>query len=136
MNKNKTLQHLAEFIAIQSVSTDKKRYSQILKAADYLEERLKRLQFTVYRLQRAELPPLLIAYLQVDPKAKTIGIYGHYDVQPEDPVKEWESDPFKLTIKNGKLYGRGVADNKGHVIQNLTAIEALIKEAKLRHNIV
>ncbi len=53
-----------------------------------------------------------------------LGIYGHYDVQPVDPIDEWDSDPFKLTVSNGRIYARGVADTKGHVVARLCAIEA------------
>ncbi|MDO9027471.1 MAG: M20/M25/M40 family metallo-hydrolase, partial [Candidatus Roizmanbacteria bacterium] len=58
---------------------------------------------------------------------KTIGVYAHYDVQPEDPVEKWDSLPFKLTLKNGKLFGRGVADDKGHIIQIIEAIRKLTR---------
>ncbi len=57
---------------------------------------------------------------------KTLLIYNHYDVQPPDPLELWESDPFKLVERNGKLYGRGVADNKGNIAARIAALEALL----------
>ncbi|HEX7542733.1 MAG TPA: M20/M25/M40 family metallo-hydrolase, partial [Patescibacteria group bacterium] len=81
-------------------------------------------------------PPLIIAKKIISQNTKTIGVYAHYDVQPEDPVAQWESPPFKLTLRNKKFFGRGVADDKGHIIQTLVAINQLINTKKLTNNIV
>lgn len=130
MNKQQILQLLDNFISIQSVSTDSRRSGEIKKAVDFLKNYLKQMGFAVRLIQKDNSPPLMLGthYLSndrgKDGKRKTIGIYGHYDVQPEDPVKEWTSPPFKLTIRDGKMYGRGIADNKGHIIQNLAAIDS------------
>ncbi len=135
MDKNLILKTLEEFVSIQSVSTQKERFSEILKAAQFLKNKLESLGFQVQFIQEKESPPLVLAYKFIGSK-RTIGIYGHYDVQPEDPVDEWKSSPFKLILKNGKIYGRGVADNKGHIIQNIFAIEELIKRNELKNNVV
>lgn len=125
MNKN-TPELFSEFISIQSVSTDPSRFSEILKAVEFLKKEIKALGFEVKTYQKNSCPPLIIAKPAfAKPSArqsKTIAIYAHYDVQPEDPVEKWDSPPFKLTVRNGKLFGRGVADDKGHIIQVLTAI--------------
>lgn len=136
MYKRQILKTLSNFIAIQSVSTDSTRFGEIKKAVTFLTEKLENIGFTVKSIGREKAPPLIVAHRDVAGAKKTIGIYGHYDVQPEDPVNEWKTSPFTLTQKDGLLLGRGVADNKGHVIQNLTAIESLIKENKLSNNIV
>jgi len=136
VDRKKTLDNLEEFIKIQSVSTDPSRFVEILKAIHFLQERLIQLGFNTYVMENNDAPPLVIGEKLVNPKAKTIGIYGHYDVQPEEPVDEWQTPPFVMSLKNGKIYGRGVADNKGHVIQNLAAVENLIKTNKLENNIV
>lgn len=136
MNKNAVLETLSDFIAIQSVSTDPNRREEIVKAADFLKRKLEKLGFQVKLIKKDFFPPLLVAYKLQDPKAKTLGIYGHYDVQPEDPTSEWKTPPFKLSSKNGKLYGRGVADNKGHIIQNLTALTILASSGSLNNNIM
>jgi len=138
--KIKVIRLLSDFVAIQSVSTDKSRHSDILKAVKFLEKEIKDLGFEVKTYQKDGCPPLIIAkyYLMNDRSQdkKTIGVYAHYDVQPEDPVGEWDSPPFQLTSKNGKLFGRGVADDKGHVIQTLVTINQLIDTKKLKNNIV
>ena len=131
-----TNQLFSEFISIQSVSADPSRYDQILNAVEFLEKEIKSLGFKVNIYQKNSCPPLIVAKKIVSSNTKTIGVYAHYDVQPEDPVEKWGSPPFKLTSKNGKMFGRGVADDKGHIIQTLIAIKKLIETEKLRNNIV
>lgn len=136
MNKNKTLKLLSDFVSIQSVSADPKRRKEITKAVDLLTGELRKMKFEVRVIKKNNAPPLLYAIRHSKKAGKTIGIYAHYDVQPEDPEKEWKTPPFTLTVQNGKIYGRGVADDKGHVIQNISAIGELITANKLTHNVV
>ena len=127
MDKKFTLKLLSDFIAIQSVSADSKRYGEILKAVDFITRELQKMKFDVKVLKKAKAPPLIIGMFRGSKARKTIGIYAHYDIQPEDPIDEWKSPPFNLTLKNGKMYGRGVADDKGHLVQNLEAVKKLIE---------
>lgn len=136
MNKEEIIGLFSDFIEIQSVSTDPKRQDQMVKAVDFLSNILEDLGFDIKVFQKSDAPPLLIAQYTLSTSAKTIGIYGHYDVQPEDPINEWSTKPFKLTLKNGKFYGRGTSDDKGHVIQNLVALKQLIKNKEMRNNII
>ena len=131
----KILKFLSDFISFQSISGQKDRFEEILKTANFLKNKFLSLGFKVKFIQKQNFPPLILAYKFVG-NQKTIGIYGHYDVQPEDPINEWKTPPFKLTLKNGKIYGRGVSDNKGHITQNIFAIEELIRENKLKNNII
>jgi len=134
--QNQTIKLLSDFVSIQSVSTNKSKHKEISKAVEFLKKEIKFLGFEINTYQNNNCPPLIIAKKFVSPSSKTIGIYAHYDVQPEDPTDLWDSPPFKLTFKNGKLYGRGVADDKGHIIQILVAINQLINKKKLTNNIV
>ncbi|MFA9288315.1 MAG: M20/M25/M40 family metallo-hydrolase [Weeksellaceae bacterium] len=136
MDKTKILKELTDFIAIESVSADPARRDEMQTAISFLTKKLESLDFTVKTVVKGEGHPLLIAERKVEGAKKTIGIYGHYDVQPEDPVAEWKSKPFVLTERGDKLYGRGVADDKGHVMQNIAAIEQLIQSDSLTNNIV
>ncbi len=142
MRKVEILRLLSDFISIQSVSADSKRRGEILKAVDFLTKQLRLMGFKVRLIEKDSSPPLILGVCHIDTdryqygNRKTIGIYGHYDVQPEDPVDEWKTPPFTLTVRDGKMYGRGVADNKGHVIQNLISIKHLIETKKLDNNIV
>ena len=105
-------------------------------AVDFLSKKLTSLGFEVLLLQNGQNPATIFAKRIGSADGKTIGIYGHYDVQPEDPVREWNSKPFTLTQKNGRFYGRGTADNKGHIIQNIASIENLIASQSLKNTIV
>ena len=134
--QDQAIKLLSDFIAIESVSTDKSRHKEILKAVDFLKKMISKLGFEVDIYQIKDSSPLIVAKRIISPNLKTIGIYAHYDVQPEDPVDKWDSPPFKLDIRGGKIYGRGVADDKGHIIQILTAIDRSIKNKKLSNNIV
>ncbi len=92
--------------------------------------------FFVEILKRKGAPSAIFAKYSLPNAKKTVGIYGHYDVQPEDPIEEWTVRPFALSRQSGKLFGRGVADNKGHIIQNLAAVDYLIKSESLKSNII
>jgi len=136
MSKQHILNDLSELISIQSVSADLSKRKEMSKAARFLERKLTERGFIVEILKKQGCPSAIFAKYTVTGAKKTIGIYGHYDVQPEDPVEEWTVSPFQLTKKNGKLFGRGVADNKGHVIQNLVAVGDLINSKSLKSNII
>lgn len=79
--------------------------------------------------------PLLFAQKILNPNYKTILLYAHYDVQPAEPLELWNTDPFTLTVKDDKMYGRGVSDDKGSVIMLIKAVESLIKTQNLRCNV-
>lgn len=116
MTKEEIFQLFSNLVRIESVSTDSKRNKEIFKAVDLIKKQLKDLDFRVEIYQKDGCPPLIIGKKIISSKAKTLGFYAHYDVQPEDPVQEWTSPPFRLTVKNGKIFGRGVADDKGHIV--------------------
>lgn len=137
MLKQRVLQNLEKFIAIESVSTDKKRAPEIKKAVEFIKEQLEKSGFKVDIYSNKNSHPLIIAKKFFNEKNQTLGFYAHYDVQPEDPVNLWNTYPFKLVKKNGKFFGRGVADDKGHLIILIEAIKELIEENKiLKNNIV
>ena len=127
---------LSQFISIQSVSADSSRASEMKKAVSLLSTTLADLGFEVIHSQKGTSPTCIIAKKTVPNAHNTIGIYGHYDVQPEDPAQEWKSEPFELVERQGKLFGRGVADNKGHIVQNISAIGELIQSGQLKNNII
>ncbi|MEK7597818.1 MAG: M20/M25/M40 family metallo-hydrolase [Patescibacteria group bacterium] len=145
INNKSIFKLLSDFVSIQSISTDKSRHSEIIKAVEFLKKEIKSLGFEIKTYQKDNCSPLIIGYLpsmirsSKDGKSKTIGVYAHYDVQPENPVNKWNSQPFELTKKNGKLFSRGVADDKGHIIQTLVAIRKIVETqdfASLQNNIV
>lgn len=136
MNNNEAYEKLEKLVAIRSISTDKEKRSELIKAAEYLKEEILALGMDVDFYEVDGCPPLLVGKKLVSESAPTIGVYAHYDVQPEDPLDKWSSPPFKMTKRGNKLYGRGVADDKMHLVQSLTAVKNLIGKNGLKNNIV
>ena len=123
--QDRMLRELTEFLAIPSVSALPDHAADCRRAADWLMQELRRLGCPVVTLVEGEGHPVVWAEGPEVPGKPTLLIYGHYDVQPEDPVDLWESAPFEPTIRDGKLYGRGAADDKGQVFCLLKAYEAV-----------
>ena len=115
---------LLEWLAIPSVSTDPARKADVRRAALWLEERLKALGFHT-ELHETLLHPILYAERLVDQGAPTVLVYGHYDVQPPDPLELWETPPFSPTVREGRLYARGASDDKGQLFAHVAALEGL-----------
>ena len=136
MNKNDLFNRLKQLVSIESVSTDPSRKEEMIKAAKHLKKELENVGMDVVLLNENGCHPLIFGKKIIDKTLKTSVIYAHYDVQPEDPVYEWESPPFDLTQRGEKLYGRGVADDKMHLVQAIAAIGDLVKNNKLAQNII
>ncbi|EYB84956.1 hypothetical protein Y032_0306g1975 [Ancylostoma ceylanicum] len=127
---------LAEAVAIESVSGDPTRRPQTIKMVNWVKERLEKLgvRCTLQDLgkhtvdgKELPLPPVLFGQLGDSKSKKTVLVYGHLDVQPAAKVDGWETEPFVLTERDGKLFGRGSTDDKGPVLCWLHAIEMLQK---------
>ena len=123
------LRELNEFLAIPSISTLPANAVDCRRAAEWVREHLEALGCTATLLE-GDGHPIVWGESPMVPDAPTLLIYGHYDVQPTDPVDEWVSPPFEPTIRDGKLYARGAADDKGQVYCLLKAYEATLDAAK------
>lgn len=117
---------LAHFVAIPSVSTDPAHAPDIGRAAGFLAERLRAIGFDEVVVHPAPERPIVTAQWCGAGDAPTILVYGHYDVQPPDPLEQWVSPPFEATERDGRLYGRGLSDDKGPLMVALSAMEALL----------
>lgn len=133
MKQFKTL--LREFVSIPSVSTDSAYMKDIERAVKWLVSFTTKSGLQVKTI-RGFGNPLIIAKTPKNPLLKTILIYGHYDVQPAQKKDGWKSDPFSLTEKKGRLFGRGSADNKAQILTHLYSVAKLLKEKKLGFNII
>ena len=122
------LQELSDFLAIPSVSTLSAHDGDTRRAAEWLRAELTRLGCPVVDLIEGAGHPVVWAEGPPVPGRPTLLIYGHYDVQPPDPLEEWESPPFEPTVRDGRLYARGAADDKGQVFCLLKAYEAVLGE--------
>jgi len=134
-NKDRFIEELFELLRIPSVSTDKKFKDDVLKAADFLKNKLNSLG--VDKVEICETPgyPIVFAEKIVDEKLPTVLVYGHYDVQPADPYELWDSPPFEPEVRNGKIYARGACDDKGQMYMHIKALEVMQEAGKLPCNI-
>src|SRR5690606_30931043 len=135
-NKDQQLMKLKEFLKIPSVSALSKHKKDIHKAARWLSNELERIGMENVKVMETEGHPIVYAdWIHADHKP-TVLIYGHYDVQPVDPLHLWETPPFEPTVRDGKIFARGASDDKGQVFMHIKALEALLKtEGKLPINI-
>jgi len=122
--QTRMLAELTEFLSIPSVSALPAHAADCRRAAVWLMDEFRRLGCPVVNLVEGEGHPVVWAESPRVPGKPTLLIYGHYDVQPPDPLEEWESPPFDPTVREGRLYGRGTADDKGQVYCLLKAYEA------------
>ncbi len=122
-NRDRFLHEFGQFIAQPSVAADGRG---IMAMAELVAERLRRVGATVTVYTTPGSP---VIYAEIGPEiaARTLLIYNHYDVQPEDPIELWETPPFEMTIKDGVIYGRGTSDDKGELLSRIQALEAWIK---------
>jgi len=123
---NDPLQALKDYVAHPSVSADSAFSSGVAGARDFACSQLQDLGFSV-DLVDTPIHPIIVA-TRGDPAWPGIVIYGHYDVQPPDPVDLWTSKPFEAQERNGRLYGRGAADNKGPQIVHMAALARALKK--------
>ncbi len=130
-NQDRWLKQLTEFLAIPSISTLPDHSADCLKAADWLMVELRRLGCPKVELLEGRGHPTVWAESPKVAGAPTVLIYGHYDVQPVEPLEEWTTPPFQPTVRNGNLYARGAVDDKGQVFTMLKAYESVLDVAKM-----
>ena len=135
-NRPRFLNELKELVAIPSVSADSAHKPDIKRAAEWLTVKLKNLGFQNVQLLDTGGHPLVYAdLLTAGAQAPTMLIYGHYDVQPADPVDLWNTPPYEAVRKGDSLFGRGASDMKGQVIACLAAVEAAMHAGDLPVNV-
>lgn len=126
-NRENYIEELKDFLRIQSISSDPEKKSEILRAAEFLKEKFVSIGLENIQTLNEEGNPVVYAEKIVDSKKPTILFYGHYDVQPVDPIELWISPPFEPEIRDGKIWARGATDDKGQLYTNLKSVEAFIK---------
>jgi acetylornithine deacetylase/succinyl-diaminopimelate desuccinylase-like protein len=128
-HRERYLAELKELLAIPSVSTDSAHAGDIHRCALWLSEHLRSIGLRNVQVFPTEGHPVVYADWLNAPGKPTVLLYGHYDVQPPDPIELWTTPPFEATIRNGNLYARGSADDKGQVFIHLKCIEAYLRNA-------
>lgn len=119
-----TIETLKAFCRIPSVSTDAAYAGDVRRAADFVVDRLAEAGVPVVELVETDGHPCIYAAWVIDPSKPTILIYGHYDVQPPDPLGKWDTAPFDPSIRDGRLYARGASDDKGSLLIPLMVARA------------
>ncbi|MET3940196.1 acetylornithine deacetylase/succinyl-diaminopimelate desuccinylase-like protein [Paenibacillus sp. PvP094] len=129
-NREKHLAELNEWLSIPSISAISAHKDDINRAAQWAADALTRAGMeNVEVIQTAGHPIVYADHLHA-PGKPTALIYGHYDVQPVDPLNLWETPPFEPTVRDGKLFARGATDDKGQIFLHIKAVEALLAENK------
>jgi acetylornithine deacetylase/succinyl-diaminopimelate desuccinylase-like protein len=126
-SKERYLKELKDFIGHPSVSTNTENTTDLRQCATWLADHMKSIGLQNVQIFETPGHPAVYADWLNAPGKPTVLIYGHYDVQPVEPLELWTSPPFEGTVRDGKLYGRGTADDKGQVFIHLKSIEAYLK---------
>ena len=123
------LDQLMALLRIPSVSTDPGTAGEVRRAARWVQDRLKSAGCGRAEIHQTPRHPIVYGEWLGAPGRPTILVYGHYDVQPVDPIELWTSPPFEPTVRNGKLFARGASDDKGQFIIHVNALEAHLSES-------
>jgi acetylornithine deacetylase/succinyl-diaminopimelate desuccinylase-like protein len=134
-NKDRFLNELLEMLRIPSVSARSEHKQDMEKCAAMVRERLLQAGADKAEIYPTAGHPLVYGEKIIDKSKPTVLVYGHYDVQPADPLDLWHSPPFEPVIKDGKIYARGACDDKGQFYMHVKALEMLVKTNSLYNNI-
>src|SRR5437879_4347898 len=116
MDTDRLLRELNDFLRIPSISTSPSHDADCRAAAEWVAAELRRLGCDDVQFLASETHPVVWGVGPDVPGAPTLLVYGHYDVQPPDPLDEWTTPPFEPTVRGGKLFARGAADDKGQIV--------------------
>ncbi len=129
VNRDRYVEELKTYLAIPSISALPQHAADVRRCAEWTAEALRGAGLEHVRLIDTPGHPVVYGDWLGAPGAPTILFYGHYDVQPVDPVELWTSPPFEATVRDGEIYARGAADDKGQVFMHIKAVEAHLKQA-------
>ena len=134
-NKQRFLDELLDLLRIPSVSADSKYKSDVARCAEAVKENLLKAGCDKAEICPTDGHPIVYGEKMVNPSAPTVLVYGHYDVQPADPLELWHSGPFEPVIKDGKIYARGACDDKGQMFMHVKALEVMNATGTLACNV-
>lgn len=134
-NQDRFFEELFSLLRIPSVSSKEVHRPDMFRCAERLCELLLEAGADCAQVCPTEGHPVVFGSRIVDPSFKTVLVYGHYDVQPVEPLELWKSNPFEPEIRDGAIYARGANDDKGQLFMHIKAFEFLVREGKLRHNV-
>src|SRR5690606_21622718 len=134
-NKERFLSELFDWLRIPSISADSRNREDVRKAATYLQKKFVDAGVDTAEICETKGHPIVFAEKKVDASLPTVLVYGHYDVQPPDPLNLWDSPPFEPVIKDNKIFARGSCDDKGQVYMHVKAFEIMMKHNMLPCNV-
>jgi acetylornithine deacetylase/succinyl-diaminopimelate desuccinylase-like protein len=134
-NQKRFIDELIELLKIPSISADSKYTKDVARAAEFIKIQLEKAGADKVEISPTKGHPIVYGEKIIDPSLPTVIVYGHYDVQPVDPVNLWDSPPFEPVIKNDKIYARGSCDDKGQVYMHVKAFETMMKTNSLPCNV-
>ena len=140
-NKDRFLNELLDLLKIPSISADPKYSGDVNKTAEAVKQRLIEAGVDNVEISKTKGYPVVYGEKLIDPKKPTIIVYGHYDVQPPDPLELWDSPPFEPVIKktalhpDGAIFARGACDDKGQMYMHVKAFEIMMKTNTLPCNV-
>ena len=134
-NKDRFLNELLELLRIPSVSAKSEHKADMLACAEAIKQRLLQAGADKVEIYPTAGHPIVYAEKIIDPAKSTVLVYGHYDVQPAEPLELWKTPPFEPTIIDGKIFARGSCDDKGQVYMHVKALEILVQTGTLNNNI-
>ncbi len=134
-NKDRFLNELLELLRIPSVSAKTENKQDMVDCAQSVKQRLLEAGADKVEIYATEGHPIVYAEKIIDPAKPTVLVYGHYDVQPAEPLELWKSGPFDPVIIDGKIYARGSCDDKGQMYMHVKALETMVQTNTLTNNI-
>ncbi|MCZ2460963.1 MAG: dipeptidase [Chitinophagales bacterium] len=134
-NKDRFLNEMLELLRIPSVSAKTEHKADMLRCAEAVKKSLLDAGCDRAQVYQTSGHPVVFGEKIIDPSKPTVLVYGHYDVQPVEPLELWHSDPFEPVIKDGKIFARGSADDKGQFYMHVKALETMVKTNTMSTNI-
>lgn len=134
-HKERFLKELLDMLRIPSVSAKKEHKPDMIRCAESVKARLLEAGAEKAEIYETDGHPIVYAEKIIDPSKPTVLVYGHYDVQPPEPLDLWKSGPFDPTIIDGKIFARGSCDDKGQFYMHVKALETMVRTNTLQNNI-
>ena len=134
-NKERFYDELFSLLRIPSISAKAEHKDDMRLCAERLAVLLMEAGADLAEVSPSDGNPVVYGEKLVDPALKTVLVYGHYDVQPPEPLEKWRTDPFEPVIHDGAIWGRGANDDKGQLFMHIKAFEYLVRTGQLRHNV-
>ena len=129
LHRDRYVDELKTYLAIPSISALPEHSADVVRCAEWTADQLRRIGLTGVQAIQTPGNPVVYGEWLGAPDRPTILFYGHYDVQPVDPIEKWTTPPFEATVRDGEIYARGAADDKGQIFMHFKAIEAWLGQA-------